>query len=122
MHSILSLRPDRIRRGSRPGSRGFTLIELLVVMSILTLITFISLPAFRGFGQENAIGAAQRQLQDDLAYARLQAIKNRAPVYMVFLQPPYQRAEKFPEELTRVHQTLQALSQGTQEDRKFRDS
>jgi len=119
---ISSSPPDRIRRGSRPGSRGFTLTELLVVMGILSLITFIAIPAFRGFGQENVIGAAQRQLQDDLAYARLQAIKNRAPVYLVFLQPPFQQDANFPRSLGLAHQRLLALPQVSDEDRKFRDS
>jgi len=123
MHPPPSSRsPGRIRRGSRTGSRGFTLTELLVVMSIISLITFIAIPAFRGFGQENVIGAAQRQIQDDLAYARLQAIKNRAPVYMVFLQPPYQQDANFPRDLGLAHQRLFQLPQATEEDRKFRDS
>ncbi|MBN8246960.1 MAG: prepilin-type N-terminal cleavage/methylation domain-containing protein [Verrucomicrobia bacterium] len=123
MHgSISSSSPDRIRRGARPGSRGFTLTELLVVMSIIGLITYIALPAFRGFGQENVVGTAQRQIQDDLAYARLQAIKNRAPVYMVFLQPPFQQDANFARDLNQAHQRLLLLPQASDEDRKFRDS
>ncbi|MFO1459578.1 MAG: prepilin-type N-terminal cleavage/methylation domain-containing protein [Verrucomicrobiota bacterium] len=102
--------------------RAFTLVELLVVMSLIGLITFMAIPAFRGFGQENIIGAAQRQVQDDLAYARLQAIKNRAPVYMVFLQPPYQQDANFPLELSRAHQALLKLPVVNDEDRLFREA
>lgn len=111
----------RIPVGTPFPARAFTLVELLVVMSLIGLVTFMAIPAFKGFGQENIIGTAQRQVQDDLAFARLQAIKNRAPVYMVFLQPPYQQDANFPRELERAHQALLSLPTVTDEDRLFRE-
>lgn len=67
--------------------RAFTLLELLIVIGLIGLLTFVAVPAFKGFGQANTLAAAQRQLQDDLGLARQLAIKNRAPVYLVFFSP-----------------------------------
>lgn len=115
---------ERVRTGVPTPSRqqAFTLVELLVVISLIGLITFIAIPAFRGFGQENSIGAAQRQVQDDLAYTRLQAIRNRAPAYMVFFQPAFDSDEFFTRDLDRAHKKLLSLPQVTDEDSKFRES
>lgn len=71
---------------SRPG-RGFTLLELMVVVGLIGLMTFIAVPAFKGFGQSNKLISAQRQIGDDVGLARQYAIKNRTPVYMVFFAP-----------------------------------
>ena len=67
------------------NSLAFTLLELLVVISIIGILAAISLPAIRGFGQTNAMSAANRQLLDDLASARLRAIVNRTTIYVVFV-------------------------------------
>ncbi len=64
--------------------RAFTLIELLVVLAIIGTLAAMTIPAFKGFGQSNSLAAAQRQLVDDLSYARQLALKNRATVYFVF--------------------------------------
>ena len=66
---------------------AFTLLELLVVIALIATLTFVAVPAFKGFGQANNLAAAQRQIQDDLALARQLAIKHRTPVYMVFFSP-----------------------------------
>jgi prepilin-type N-terminal cleavage/methylation domain-containing protein len=63
---------------------AFTLIEMLVVISIIALLAAIGLPAIKGFGKSNAMTAAQRQMLDDLAYARLRAISDHTDVYMIF--------------------------------------
>src|SRR6266571_3488515 len=66
---------------------AFTLIELLVVMAIIGLLATIGLPALKGFGKGTGMAGAQRQLLDDLAFARLRAISGRTTVYMVFVPP-----------------------------------
>lgn len=69
------------------GIRAFTLIELLVVIAVIGLLAKVALPAIRGLTKSNAMIAANRQMLDDLAYARRTAIANRSTVYMVFIPP-----------------------------------
>ncbi len=72
---------------SRGSLSAFTLAELLVVIAIIGLLAAIGLPALRGLGESNSIDAATRQMLDDLGYARLRAINDRATVYMLFVPP-----------------------------------
>jgi prepilin-type N-terminal cleavage/methylation domain-containing protein len=95
-----------------PGRPAFTLLELLVVIALIATLTFVAVPAFKGFGQANALAAAQRQIQDDLALARQLAIKQRVPVYMVFFSPNPDRtdpsAQAFAAQVASIHTTLAA--------------
>ena len=93
----------------------------MVVISIIGLLTFIAVPAFKGFGQVNLVAAAQRQLQDDLALARQQAIKHRSPVYMVFFMPPYEYKGDFSKDLAQIHEDLNLLPRTTEFDRQYRE-
>ncbi len=56
----------------------------MVVMLIIGILASIAVPAMKGMGQANRNAAAHRQILDDIALARLRAINDRAPVYMVF--------------------------------------
>ena len=67
---------------------AFTLIELLVVIAIIGILAAIGLPAIRGMTKSNAMIAGNRQLLDDVAYARQRAIADHTTIYMVFI-PPY---------------------------------
>ena len=67
------------------GGRAFTLIELLVVISIIGLLVAAGLPAIRGMNKSNAMIASNRQLQDDISYARQRAIADHTSVYIVFV-------------------------------------
>lgn len=78
---------------------AFSLVELLVVMAVIAVLAGIGLPALKGLGGTNDHSAAQRQLLDDLAYARLKAINDRTTVYVVFVssdifQLPMNSAQK----------------------------
>lgn len=78
-------RLEPVLRSVSAGVRAFTLTELLVVMAIIAVLATVGLPALKGFGKGNAIAAAQRQMLDDLAYARIKAISGRTTVYVVFV-------------------------------------
>jgi prepilin-type N-terminal cleavage/methylation domain-containing protein len=75
----------RLREGS--AARAFSLVELLVVIAIIGLLAAIGLPALRGFGESTGMDAAVRQVLDDVALARQQAINQRSDVYMIFVPP-----------------------------------
>lgn len=64
--------------------KAFTLTELLVVIGIIGLVTAIAVPVSSNFGKSNAMVAAGRQLQDDIALAKARAINTRSTVYMIF--------------------------------------
>ncbi len=112
----------RITTGTgSPRVRAFTLIELLVVISIIGLLMYIAVPAFKGFGRSNVMSAAQQQLRDDLSFARQQAIKHRSPVYMVFFMPPNDLRGDFSADLNNNHTQLLNLPRGTEYDRQYRE-
>ena len=67
--------------------RAFTLIELLVVITIIGLLLGLGLPMIKGMNKSNSMIAADRQLLDDINYARQRAIGDHTSVYMVFVPP-----------------------------------
>lgn len=66
------------------GCRAFTLVEMLVVLGIIGVLAAMTIPSFKNAGKGNALESATRQLQDDLAFARLKAMSGRTKVYVVF--------------------------------------
>jgi prepilin-type N-terminal cleavage/methylation domain-containing protein len=81
--STESLTATGLTAACRP-QQAFTLVELLVVILIIGILASFAVPAMKGLGQANRTAAAHRQILDDVALARLRAINDRGPVYMVF--------------------------------------
>src|SRR5687767_9613914 len=73
------------------GRKAFTLVELLVVIAIIGILAVVGLPALKGLNATTDISAANRQLMDDLSYARFKAITERTTVYVVFISPEIMR-------------------------------
>jgi prepilin-type N-terminal cleavage/methylation domain-containing protein len=69
--------------------RAFTLLELMMVIAIISFIAVMTLPHVSGFTKANTLTAANRQLLDDVAYARQRALGTRSVVYMVFVPPEF---------------------------------
>ncbi|HZQ47489.1 MAG TPA: prepilin-type N-terminal cleavage/methylation domain-containing protein [Verrucomicrobiae bacterium] len=79
------------------GNRtAFTILELLVVITIIGILAAIGLPAIRGMTKSNALVAADRQLLDDLGYARLRAIADHTTVFVVFVPTNIADVNAFP--------------------------
>lgn len=68
---------------------AFTIVELLVVVAIIALLAGLALPHMGGLTKSNSMTAATRQMLDDVAYARQEALLNRTTVYMVFVPPEF---------------------------------
>lgn len=69
------------------SARAFTLLEMLVVVGIIALLAAASVPAIRSMSRTNTVAAGNRQMLDDLSYARQLAITGRRTVHMVFVPP-----------------------------------
>lgn len=67
------------------GRGGFTLTEMLVVLVVLGILASIVVPRLGGLVKSNTMLSANRQLLEDIAYARQRAINDRTKVYMVFV-------------------------------------
>ncbi len=55
-----------------------------MVLAIIGALAAVTVPAFKGFGQSNSFTTGQRQMIDDLGFARQVAIKSRSTVYVLF--------------------------------------
>ena len=64
---------------------AFTLTEMLVVLVVLGILAAIVVPRLGGLVKSNTMMGANRQLLEDIAYARQRAINDRTKVYMVFV-------------------------------------
>lgn len=67
--------------GSQPQvtkHRGFTLIELLVVVSVITILTAFSVPAFISFQRSQTLNTAAGKFQEDLRLLQSKAVASVA--------------------------------------------
>lgn len=63
---------------------GINLIELLIVLAITVILTLISIPTFISLVQNHRLAATAENLYYNLQYARTEAIKRNATVYVSF--------------------------------------
>ena len=63
---------------------GITLIEILMIMIIVVIITAIAVPSFLTFVQERRLTMTAENLFSAMQYARSEAIKRNATVYVNF--------------------------------------
>ena len=73
--------------GLQRSLTAFTLIELLVVIAIIGILLTLGIPMIKGMNKSNSMTAANRQLLDDINYARQRAIADHTSVYIVFIPP-----------------------------------
>jgi prepilin-type N-terminal cleavage/methylation domain-containing protein len=81
-HQVLRSAGENSRRRA-----AFTLIEMLVVIAIIGILLAIGIPMLKGMNKSNSMTAANRQLLDDINYARQRAIADHTSVYVVFIPP-----------------------------------
>ena len=65
------------------SQKGFTLIELVVTLTILTLLTTLAVPSFRGYLSNQLVKSLSYELMASLRYARSEAVKRNATVSVV---------------------------------------
>ena len=81
-----------------PEAKGFSLIELLAVIALMLLVLQLTLPSLKGLMGSKPHLIARGQLIADLNNARTKALRNGAPVYVVFM-PAYTNLVSSPAEL-----------------------
>jgi prepilin-type N-terminal cleavage/methylation domain-containing protein len=75
--------------------KGFTLVELLAVIALMLLVLQLTLPSLKGLMGSKPHLIARGQLISDLNHARTMALRNGAPVYVVFM-PLFQNMDVSP--------------------------
>jgi len=63
---------------------GFTIVELLVVLAIVTILAITAVPSFITYLQTSRLTSASQNLYYALQYARTEALKRNATVYVSF--------------------------------------
>lgn len=68
---------------------GFTIIELIIVIAIFAIGSAIALPNLIEMGRRDQVKTEARQLKDQMARARAQAIELNAPITVSFTANSY---------------------------------
>lgn len=58
------------------ASKGFTLVELLLVVSIITILSAVSIPAFSGFQKSQTLNDSAKRLKSDLRYIQNKSLSS----------------------------------------------
>jgi type IV fimbrial biogenesis protein FimT len=62
--------------------KGFTLLELLITVTVLAIIMAFGVPNLTGFFEKQRVTGAAQAFLSDIQYARAEAIKQNARVYI----------------------------------------
>ena len=73
----------RNQEGMRCAS-GFSMMEIMLVIVIISILTTISMPAFRGFSASRRLKTAAQKIVDTFTFARDMAITERHTHLVVF--------------------------------------
>jgi Tfp pilus assembly protein FimT len=68
-----------------PSKKGMTLVELLVILSITAILVTLSIPLFTSYVQKRRLVGVTENLYSFLQYARSEAVKRNANVYVSFV-------------------------------------
>lgn len=67
-----------------PSHSGFTLIEAIITVAVVAVLLGIAVPSFQSSLDKRRLVGAAEQLYEDLQYARTEAIKRNANVFVSF--------------------------------------
>lgn len=67
------------------NSKGLTLIEMLTMLTIVIILTTVAVPSMRSIVRNRRLMDATESLNNSLQYARSEAIKRNANVYVSFV-------------------------------------
>ncbi len=66
----------------RSGIRGFTLVELMITLIVFAVVLGIAIPNFQNYILQNRVKTGAQELFSALNYARSEAVKLDADVYV----------------------------------------
>jgi len=69
------------------SSIGFTVIDMVVVITLIAIISAMSVPIIKDFGDAVALGQAQRLVQTELQQARMKAVTSNRNMRVRFNCP-----------------------------------
>lgn len=62
------------------NDKGFTLLEIIIVIAVFAIGAAIAMPAIMQMGKRDEVKSTARQIKDEMARAKVNAIENNSPV------------------------------------------
>ena len=83
-----------LRRGYLCRNLGFTTIELIVTVAVIAALAAVSVPVFRNFSPSYNSKQAARNIVSQMQLARVNAIRNRVTMVVVFYPKSFVPADQ----------------------------